>query len=234
MSTPQGGQTPAAKDTFLKSLDALKQILLIDTPTKRLLNQDVDQRLYEERQAYEKKINEQKVQIELLDKKLAESASKAEREQSLRATLKKIESATKELNSQLRETETLNTPLEDKIAALEVDMKKQEADLKDEKIKFDQQTKALTKEREEALTKHDAVEARLLGFKKATQDLTTKLEATFKSQVDEKAHHKDFVRGLENANKMLVKAMESGKAAKEIIAKEVSRMSIQIIYCYCL
>jgi chromosome segregation ATPase len=234
MSTPQGGQAPAAKDTFLRSLDALKQILQIDSPTKRLLNQDVDQRLYEERQAYDKKINEQKVQIELLDKKLAESASKAEREQSLRATLERIESATKELNAQLRETESSNTPLESKIAALEADMKKQEADSKAENIKFDQQTKASTKEKEEASTKHDAIAARLLGAQTLTRELTTNLEASLKSLADEKAHHKDFVRGLENANKILVQAMESGKAAKYIIAKEVSRMSSQVIDCYCL
>jgi chromosome segregation ATPase len=235
MSTPQGGQaTPAAKDTFLKSLEALKQTLLIDSPIKRRLNQDVDQRLYEERQAYEKKINEQKVQIELLDKKLAESASKAEREQSLRATLEKIESATKELNAQLKETGTSNTPLESKIAALEADMKKQEAASKGEKIRFDQQTNASTKEKEEASTKHDAIAARLLAAQNLTQELTTNLAASLKSLVDEKAHHKDFVRGLENANKILVKAMESGKAAKEIIAKEVSRMPSQVMYCYCL
>jgi hypothetical protein len=70
----------------------LKQTLLIDSPIKRRLNQDVDQRLYEERQAYEKKIKEQKVQIELLDKKLAESASKTE---NLCEQPWKIESATK-------------------------------------------------------------------------------------------------------------------------------------------
>jgi predicted nucleic acid-binding Zn-ribbon protein len=231
MSTPQGGQAPAAKDTFLKSLDALKQTLLIDSPIKRRLNQDVDQRLYEERQAYEKKIKEQKEQIESLDKKLAESASKAEREVSLRATLEKIESATKELNAQLRETDSSNTPLESKIVALTADMKKQEAASKGEKIRFDQQTEASTKEKEEASTKHDAIAARLLAVQKLTQEIAAKLKASMKSLVDEKAQHKDFVRGLENANKMLVKAMESGKAAKEIIAKEVSRMSNQVIHC---
>jgi hypothetical protein len=236
MSTPQGGQAPAAKDTFLKSLDALKQTLLIDSPIKRRLNQDVDQRLYEERQAFEKKIKEQKEQIELLDKKVAESASKAEREQSLRATLEKIESATKELNAHLKETETSNTPQEGKIAALEADMKKQEAASKGEKIRFDEQTKASTIDKAEALTKHDAIAARLLEAQNLTQELTTKLNASLKYLVSEKAQHKDFVRGLENANKMLVKAMQSGKAAKEIIAKEVSRMmnQSQVVYCYCL
>jgi chromosome segregation ATPase len=234
MSTPQGGQAPAAKDTFLKSLDALKQTLLIDSPIKRRLNQDVDQRLYEERQAYEKKIQEQKAQIESLDKKLTESASKAERDQSLRATLEKIESATKELNEQLRETETSNTPQEGKIAALEADMKKQEAASKGEKIRFDEQTKASTKEKAEASSKHDAIAARLLEAQKLTQELTTKLSASLKYLVDEKAQHKEFVRGLHNANKMLVKAMESGKAAKEIIAKEVSQLSNRVIHCYCL
>jgi hypothetical protein len=226
MSTPQDGQAPAAKDTFLKSLDALKQTLLIDSPIKRRLNQDVEQRLYEERQAYEKKIKDQKEQIELLNKKLAESASKSEREVSLRATLEKIESATKELNAQLRETDSSNTPLESKMAALEADMKKQEAASKGEKDRFDEQTKASTKEKEEASTKHDAIAARFLVAQKLTQDLATKL----RSLVDEKVQHKDFVRGLENANKLLVKAMESGKAAKEIIAKEVSRIPIQVIY----
>lgn len=229
MSTPQGGQAPEAKDTFLKSLDALKQTLLIDSPMKRRLNQDVDQRLYEERQAYEKKIEAQKVQIELLDKKLADSASKAEREQSLRATLEKIESATKELSAQLKETETSSTPMERKITALEAELKEQDVTSKGEKVRLDEQTKASTQERQEASTKHDAIAARLLSAQKLTQELTSNLTASLKSLVDEKAHHKDFVRALQNANKILVKAIQSGKAAKEIIAKEVSRMTGQVI-----
>jgi chromosome segregation ATPase len=229
MSTGKTGgeQAPATKDTFLKSLDALKQVLLIDSPTKRLLNQDVDQRLYKERQEYETKINEQKKQIELLAKKLAESTAKAEREQSLRTSLERIEFATKELNSQLREVERSNssTPLESKIAALEVDMKKRQADFMDEKTKFDQQMKALAAEKEDALNKKNEIEARLLGAQKVSLELTARLKMSEKSLIEEKAHHKDFVRSLQHANKILVQAMESVKDAKVLIEKEVSQSS---------
>jgi uncharacterized protein (DUF3084 family) len=121
---------------------------------------------------------------------------------------------------QLRETDSSNTPLESKIATLEAEMKKQEAASKGEKIRFDEQTEASTKEKEEASTKHNAIAARFLGAQKLTQDLATKL----KSLVDEKAQHKDFVRSLENANKMLSSYVKQ-QAAKEIIAGGVECQS---------
>jgi hypothetical protein len=87
---------------------------------------------------------------------------------------------------------------------------------------LEKQMSALAAEKEDALNKKNEIEARLLGAQKVSLELTARLETSEKSLIEEKARHTDFVRGLENANKLLVQAMESGKAAKEMIEKEVS------------
>lgn len=222
--------TPQKEDPFLKSLNALKQVLRIDddaTPsTKRPANSDAQQQAYEQREEYKKTDKAQKLQIIQLEKRAAESTGKAEKERALRASLERsfeqLSENRKELNAQLEAAEKANAPLESEIAALKTDMEKQKAAFAQAKAKADQETKGLAAEKEAALKKQDESGARLLGAQKLSADLQAKLSTSLRAQEEAKANHAKFAHGLKAGNVFMAAAMEGTKAIKDKLSEEVS------------
>jgi len=226
-TTPEKDATRGgSKDPFLKSLDALKQVLLIDTPTKRLMDRDVQQRVYEQRETYQKTTSSQRSLIEELRKDLAEFTAKADKERSLRLSLEKafeqLSENRKELNGRLDEAELANKPLKDKIEALDAEVEKQKTTIREEKAAADKQLNDLATEKEGVLKKQDEVEARLLGARKSNQELQGKLTACEMAHVEEKASAEEKMKGLKSGTHLMGIGIEGFKAANETLSKQVS------------
>jgi chromosome segregation ATPase len=177
MTTPQM-PTEKEGDGIFSSIAALKQILMLDSPTRDILNDKnnmLQQLRYEEQKRFENQMKEQNDQMEELKSRIDALKKESEKERSLRKTLETTYEALsehkKELTIQLEMISNARDALEEKVAGADSKLEALEKSYECEKKALETKLEEVSKEKDAALEKTGNLEARLLTAEREVEEL---------------------------------------------------------------
>jgi chromosome segregation ATPase len=206
-ATAASATTPEEQRGIMKSIHALRTILMIDSPTKDLLgsnNTSLLQQRYEEQQRSLDQIKKQEQLIQGLESSLEDTKKESEKDRSLRKSLETTYAALaehkKDLTLQLELVSKSREKLEEKAASADTILEAAErSHSKDKKI-LETQVDDAANQKVEALEKVDSLEARLLTTNRLVEELKTE-KVTLTSQIEaDKIAHQVSIKGYVKSN----------------------------------
>jgi chromosome segregation ATPase len=217
---------------IFSSIAALKQILMLDSPTRDILNDKnnmLQQLRYEEQKRFESQMKEQNEQMEELKSRIGALKKESEKERSLRKTLETTYEALsehkKELAVQLEMVSHSREVLEEKVAGVDSNLEALEKSHASEKKALETQLEEVSKEKDTALEKTGTLEARLLTAEREVEELKVAKAATTAELEATTAMQEEIKQGLLDAHftasETLKKQLEASEEAHTKATTEV-------------
>jgi chromosome segregation ATPase len=235
MTTPQ---RPTAISTekegggIFSSIAALKQILMLDSPTRDILNDKnhmLEQLRYEEQKRAESKVEAQNEQMEELKSRVDALKKESEKERFLRKTLETTYEALsehkKQLTMQLEMISNSRDALEEKVAGADSILEALEKSYSSEKKALETKLEEVSKEKDAALEKTGNLEGRLLTAEREIEELKAAKAAATAALEAHTAMQEEIKKGLVDGNfassEILKKQLEAAEEARTKATTEV-------------
>ena len=235
MTTPQRPTAISTEEEgggIFSSIAALKQILMLDSPTRDILNDKnnmLQQLRYEDQKRCENEMKEQSEQMEELKSRIDTLKKESEKERSLRKTLETTYEALsehkKELAIQLEMISNSRDALEEKVAGADSILEALEKSYSSEKKALETKLEEVSKEKDAALEKTGTLEARLLTAKREADELKAAKAAAMAELEANTARQEEIKQGLLDghlaSSEILKKQLEASEEARTKASTEV-------------
>jgi chromosome segregation ATPase len=189
----KGGDAQEGEDgSIMGSIAALKNILMIDTPTKSILsrgaNISLQQTRYEERRQYDDEIESLKTALGDLESKRERLTQEFEKEKSVRKTLETTYGALlkhkKELMVHMELLKNSRGKLEDELASNVISLRSTKRSMEESNKDWEKQVEALKGEKAAALDSASDFENKYKESRKKVQDLEETI-AQLKTEIEQ-------------------------------------------------
>lgn len=242
MTTPQRPTAISTEEEgggIFSSIAALKQILMLDSPTRDILNDKnnmLQQLRYEDQKRCENEMKEQSEQMEELKSRIDTLKKESEKERSLRKTLETTYEALsehkKELAIQLEMISNSRDALEEKVAGADSILEALEKSYSSEKKALETKLEEVSKEKDAALEKTGTLEARLLTAKREADELKAAKAAAMAELEANTARQEEIKQGLLDghlaSSEILKKQLEASEEARTKASTELATVKAEL------
>ena len=236
LTTPQrpprkGNDAGGDEVGIMSSIKALKSVLMIDSPSQRLLSANkpsiaMQQSRYQERRTYEEQIEQLQTTVADLEGRLKASKEEAEKESSVRKTLETTYEALskhkKELSVQLELVSKSRSSLEEKLETLSKKASEEKASFAQQRREWEPQVAILKEKNEEISKTSEEWEARCLSSQREVEELKSQVESLKTQMQESEARHQESSQQHAQAEEALKHRLEETEVAKSKSDQEVS------------
>ena len=227
--TPRGSAT--------SSIAALRQILMLDTPTRDILNDKhnaLQEARYQEQQRYAAEMKGQLDQIKELKKRVKDLQKECETERSMRKTLETTYEALsnhkKELTVQLELVSKARQRLEEKLDASSSGANNVDGDAMEVEGSSTEELKTIRQQRDQAVKKSEDLERQLSTSRREVEDLKRKNILLTAQGSGDKNKQDETLQAFAATNERLKKQTEENE-------DKLQKAQIEVRYdtiCICL
>jgi septal ring factor EnvC (AmiA/AmiB activator) len=217
----------------MSSIAALRQILMIDTPTKAMLSEKnaniaLQQTRYDERKKYEEQLAEWQSKLTLVEQ---ESIKEKSLRKTLETTYEALSQHKKELGVQLELVSKSRESLEERLAAVSKTLEEEKVSFARQRREWEPQLAHVNKERQAVLRQSGEWQSRFQASQRYTEELkaaTKKLKKEIEAGAKLLEESKQSSTGEQQ---LLQKRLEEAETAQKKGEEEVSFIRVRSVGC---
>lgn len=235
LNTPHKGRSDVDNQdgSIMGSIAALRNILMIDAPTNKMLSEKhtsitLQQSRYEERTKYQEQISKLASTVADLETKLEQVQQESQKEASMRKTLETTYGALtqhkKELAMQLELVSKSRESVEGKLTTANQTRQTEKASFERQRLAWQPHLDQMKRDCDKALKKSGEWEAKCLTSQRPTEELQAELATLQTELTTTKAQHEETLRSYVNTQESLLlkQRLKDSEMARTKSEEEVS------------